>query len=85
MQRLSAAIDAAADFKESDHAAVEYTETPKGVLCHDLNAGQRKLLRALLGTYFNRVPDGVSPLPSYGEAALDAVQFERNLLVQGQS
>ncbi len=75
LRRLSDAIDAAADFEESDHAAVEYTETPKGVSGRDLDAGQRTLLRALLGTYFDRVPDGVSPLPSYDEAALDAVHF----------
>lgn len=75
LQQLSGAIDAAADFQESDHAAVEYTETPKGVSAHDLDADQRKLLRALLGTYFDRVPDGLSPLPAWDEAALDAVHF----------
>ena len=75
LQRLSDAIDAAADFEEPDHAAVEYTQTPKGVPGRDLDAGARELLRALLGTYFGRVPDGVSPLASYDEAALDAVHF----------
>jgi len=75
LRRLSDAIDAAADFEESDHAAVEYTETPKGVSGRDLDASQRTLLRALLGTYFDRVPDGVSPLPSYDDAALNAVHF----------
>jgi len=75
LRRLSDAIDAAADFEESDHAAVEYTETPKGVSGRDLDERQRQLLRALLGTYFDRVPDGVSPLASYEEAALDAVHF----------
>lgn len=75
LQQLSDAIDAAADLKESDHADVEYTRTPKGVSGHDLDPVQRELLRALLATYFDRVPDGVSPLPSYDEPALDAVHF----------
>ena len=73
LQRLSDAIDAAVDFSEADHAAIEYTETPKGVAGRDLDPGQRELLRALLGTYLGRVPDGVSPLASYDAAALDAV------------
>lgn len=75
LQRLSDAIDAAAAFEELDHAALEYTQTPKGLPGSDLDAGQRELLRALLGTYFGRVPAGVSPLASYDEAALDAVHF----------
>ncbi len=75
LQRLSDAIDAAADFDESDHVALEYSEAPKGVSGRDLDTGQRTLLRALLGTYFDRVPDGVSPMSSYDEPALDAVHF----------
>ena len=75
LQRLSDAIDAAADLEESDHLAVEYTENPKGVCAVDLDGHQRELLRALLGTYFDRVPEGVSPLPSYDADALDAVHF----------
>ena len=63
-RRLSDAIDAAADFDESDHAAVEYSETPKGIAGTDLDTVQRELLKRLLGTYFDRVPDGVSPLPA---------------------
>jgi hypothetical protein len=75
LQRLSDAIDAAADFEESDHAAVEYSEIPKGIAGSELDADQRAVLRALLGTSFGRVPDGVSPLPAYDEGALDAVHF----------
>ena len=73
LQALSDAIDAAAGFDEADHAAVEYTAVPKGVPGSALDAGQREVLRALLGTYFDRVPEGVSPMPRYDDAALDAV------------
>jgi hypothetical protein len=73
LQALSDAIDAAAGYEEQDHAALEYTPAPKGVAGAELDAGQRELLTALLGTYFDRVPAGVSPLPRYGAAALDAV------------
>jgi hypothetical protein len=73
LQRLSDAIDAAADYDEPDHAAVEYTETPRGIAGRDLDAGQRELLRGLLGTYVDRVPEEVSP--SYDEAALDEVHL----------
>ncbi|MDY7088641.1 MAG: DUF3500 domain-containing protein [Actinomycetota bacterium] len=47
----------------------------KGVAGCDLSAGQRDLLRALLSTYFDRVPAAVSPLPAYEGSALDAVHF----------
>ena len=75
LQRLSDAIDAAADFEEEDHAAVEYSDQPKGIPGTDLDPGQREVLKSLLGTYFDRVPDGISPLPAYDDAALDAVHF----------
>ncbi|MDQ1632140.1 MAG: hypothetical protein QOC80_2112 [Frankiaceae bacterium] len=76
LQKLSDAIDEAADFDDSDHAAVEYTLAPKGVAAAELNGEQRAVLRALLGTYLGRVPHGVSPLHRYDdEAALDAVHF----------
>jgi hypothetical protein len=73
LQALSDAIDAAAGFDESDHAALELTAAPRGVPGRELDAGQRELLRALLGTYFGRVPEGISPLARYDDAALDAV------------
>ena len=38
-------------------------------------ASQRELLLSLLGTYFGRVPDSVSPLASYDDSALDDVHF----------
>ncbi len=76
LQALSDAIDQTAGFDESDLRAVEYTTSPKGVPGTRLDAGQRDLLRALLGTYLGRVPEAVSPLPEYDdEAALDAVHI----------
>ena len=47
---------------------------PAGVAGAELDAGQREVLRALLGTYFGRVPDAVSPMARYDGAALDAVR-----------
>jgi uncharacterized protein DUF3500 len=75
LQALSDAIDEAAGFTADDHRAVQYTAAPKGVAGADLDGAQRALLRSLLGTYFERVPDGVSPPASYDEPALDAVHF----------
>ena len=75
LQRLSDAIDAAADFDESDHAAVEYTTTPRGVAGADLDTGGREQLRLLLGTYFDRVPAEVSPATAYDDVALDSVHL----------
>lgn len=75
LQALSDAIDDAAGFDDADHRAVEYSSTPKGVAGRDLDDGQRELLRALLDTYFGRVPDVVSPSSGYDDAALDAVHL----------
>ena len=61
---------------DADHEAVAYSIEPKGVPAAELDAEQREMLRALLGTYLDRVPAGVSPLHRYDdEAALDAVHF----------
>lgn len=70
LDELSDAIDRAADYDESDHAAVEYTATPKGVPASELTSGQRQLLRDLLGTYLDRVPSELSPMQRYREDAL---------------
>ena len=75
IQALSDAIDTAAGFDENDHRAVEFTAIPKGLPAAELDDGQRALLRALLGAYFTRVPDGVSPLEHYHDAVLDAVHI----------
>lgn len=74
LQDLSDAIDEAAGYGEADHAAVEYTLAPRGVPAAELDSEQRALLRALLGTYLDRVPPAASPLSRYEDAAvLDAV------------
>jgi hypothetical protein len=76
LQALSDAIDDAAGYGEDDHAALQYTVEPKGVPGAELDAEQRELLRALLGTYLGRVPEEVTPLARYDDAtALDAVHF----------
>jgi len=76
LQALSDAIDAAAGYEEADHRALEYTARPKGIPGSDLAAAQRAVLRDLLGTYFGRVPEAVSPMAAYdGDDALDALHF----------
>ena len=76
LQALSDAIDEAARYGDPDHAALEYTTVPKGVSAAELDAEQRAMLRALLGTYLDRVPSEVSPLGRYDDdAALDAVHI----------
>ncbi|GAA1505086.1 DUF3500 domain-containing protein [Streptomyces synnematoformans] len=60
----------------ADQRALALTPEPRGVPGAELDAAQRELLRALLGTYLDRVPAGVSPLPRYADpAALDAVHL----------
>jgi Protein of unknown function (DUF3500) len=75
LQKLSDAIDEAAAFTPANHRTVEYTTAPKGIPGGDLDKSQRELLLALLGTYFDRVPESVSPLASYDESAIEAVHF----------
>ncbi|TQM54567.1 DUF3500 domain-containing protein [Humibacillus xanthopallidus] len=75
LQALSDAIDERAGLTPEDHRTVEYTTTPKGVAGADLDGSQRELLLALLGTYFDRVPESVSPLAAYDDRALDGVHF----------
>lgn len=74
LQALSDAIDEATGFEDADHGVLEYTGEPKGVAAAELDAEQRGLLRALLGTYLDRVPSEVSVLPRYDDDdVLDAV------------
>ena len=75
LQALSDEIDEAAGLTPDDHRIVEYTTAPKGIQGRDLDSSQRDLLLSLLGTYFGRVPDSVSPLASYDDSALDDVHF----------
>ena len=73
LQALSDAIDAAAGYEEADHRSLEYTAQPKGIPAADFTVEQRELLRALLATYFGRVPEAASPMAAYDDAALDAL------------
>lgn len=74
LQALSDAIDEATGYSDDDHGAVAYTRAPKGVAAAELDGEQRELLRALLGTYLDRVPPEVSPRARYDDdAELDAV------------
>jgi hypothetical protein len=76
LQSISDAIDEAAGLSHADHQAVAYSIKPRGVPAAELDAEQREMLRALLGTYLDRAPASVSPLHRYNdETALDAVHF----------
>ena len=74
-QAISGAIDEGDGFTLEEHRAVEYTAAPKGIPGRDLDRSQRELLLSLLGTYFGRVPDSVSPLAAYDDSALDEVHL----------
>jgi uncharacterized protein DUF3500 len=76
LHSLSEVINEETKLKEADQQAVDYSAEPKGVPAADFDAEQREILRALLATYLDRAPAGVSPLHRYDdEAALDAVHF----------
>ena len=76
LQVISDAIDETAGLSDADHEAVAYSIEPKGVPAAALDAEQRATLRALLGTYLDRAPVGLSPLHRYDdEPVLDAVHF----------
>jgi hypothetical protein len=64
------------DLSEADQEAVAYSMEPRGVPATELDAEQREMLRALLASYLNRAPAGVSALHRYDDdLALDAVHF----------
>lgn len=76
LQALSDAIDRASGYSEADHAEIAYSAVPRGVAAREMGPGPRQVLRALLGTYFDRVPAGVSPSTRYDDdAVLDGVHF----------
>jgi hypothetical protein len=73
---MDATAQAGSRYTTGDHGRVALTAIPKGLPARELDAGQRDLLRALLGSYLGRVPDALSPWPDYrDEAALDAVHL----------
>jgi hypothetical protein len=76
LHSLSEVINEETKLNDADQQAVDYSSEPKGVPAADFDAEQREMLRALLATYLDRAPAGVSPLYRYDdEAALDAVYF----------
>jgi plasmid stability protein len=80
LQKYSDAIDDLANLSDDEHAVLALTAAPKGLPAAELDAEQRELLRQLLSTYLDRVPDEISVMARYadsvdGNAALDAVHF----------
>lgn len=76
LQKISDAVDDSANLSEDDHAVLALTAAPKGVPAVEFDAEQRELLRRLLSTYLDRVPEEISVVGRYAdEAALDAVHF----------
>jgi Protein of unknown function (DUF3500) len=74
--RMDADNEQASGYDAEDYQRLALTSVPKGLAARDLDGGQRDLLRALLGVYLGRVPDGLSPQAGYAEdAALDGVHF----------
>lgn len=76
LQSLSDAIAEVTELSAADQQAVAYSMEPRGVPAAEFDAEQREMLRAMLATYLDRAPAGVSPLRRYDDdAALDAVHF----------
>jgi hypothetical protein len=76
LQVVSDHLDEAAGLTDQDHRSIAYSVLPKGVAAAELDGEQRETLRALLGTYLDRAPAGVSPRPYYDDDdALDAVHL----------
>ena len=74
--RISDGAELASGYDAGDHQRVALTSVPKGLPARELDAEQRGLLRALLATYLERVPHGLSPQDDYvDDAALDAVHL----------
>ena len=75
LQSLSDVIEEVAELSPTEHEALAYSAEPKGVPAEEFDAEQREMLRALLGTYLERAPAGVSRLDRYDDSALDAIHF----------
>jgi hypothetical protein len=73
---LSDVIEEVAELSTAEHEAVAYTVQPKGVPAAEFDIEQREMLRAILGCYLDRAPQGLSPLHRYDdESALNDVHF----------
>ncbi|MEU6700518.1 DUF3500 domain-containing protein [Pseudonocardia sp. NPDC046786] len=74
LDAVSEAIEERAGFTDAEKDVVRLSRTPLGVPAAELDAGQREMLRVLLGTYLGRVPAEVSPIGRYDDdAELDRV------------
>jgi Protein of unknown function (DUF3500) len=74
--RTDADAERANGYGTGDYDQLALTSQPKGLPASDLDAGQRELLRSLLATYTERVPDGLSPQAEYsGDATLDGIHL----------
>ena len=74
--RMGDGAELASGYDAGDHQRVALTSAPKGLPAGELDAEQRGLLRALLATYLERVPHGLSPQDDYADdAVLDAVHL----------
>jgi hypothetical protein len=74
IDRMDTANERASGYDDADYQRLALTSAPKGLPAAKLDGGQRDRLRALLGAYLGRVPEGLAP-DYRGEAALDAVHF----------
>jgi hypothetical protein len=73
---LSDVIEEVAELSHAEHEAIAYSIEPKGVPAAEFDIEQREMLRALLGCYLDRAPQGLSPLHRYDdESALNVVHF----------
>jgi hypothetical protein len=76
LQALGDAIEEVTGLSGAGQAAVAHSIKPRGVPAGELDAEQREMLRALLATYLDRAPAGVSHLHRYDdESVLNAVHF----------
>lgn len=76
LQTGSDALDAQAALDEDDHTALALSAAPKGLAAAELDEAQRELLRRLLASYLDRVPEEISVTGRYADdTALDALHF----------
>ncbi|HTQ94157.1 MAG TPA: DUF3500 domain-containing protein [Streptosporangiaceae bacterium] len=71
--KMGDGAERASGYDAADHQQLALSRAPKGVAAAEFGAGQRDLLRALLATYLERVPDGLAP--ALDDTALDAVHL----------
>src|SRR6188472_4032788 len=67
LKSLRDAITEVTELSDAAQEAVAYSAEPRGVPAAEFDAEQREMLRALLATYLDRAPAGVSPLHRYDD------------------